>query len=731
MLSALRNQVTRLQASIPWDSALARARAAYARHRLAWLAATLLVGVTLAALAQVQFERNRLDWYWNDWQAPAAVGLVGLVVFGLTTQHVAVETPWRDAPAVAWGRLLPPLVAGVFIAAASVPWFKANTFRLPGLALLAAGVALVLLALARESPARRAVRARIASRGLAWEWVALAAIVALGAALRLYHLDQIPGELTLDQISKYWDVRDVLLGKRAPIFFEANQGREALFFYLIALVSQFTGLGFMALKLSSALAGIAAIPALYLLGRELGGRELGAVAATLLAVSKWHIILSRLGYRAVLAPLFVILVLYFLARALRRGRLVDYGWTGVMLGLGMYTYKSFPFALPAAVSCTLLYGLRRRPRALAGTPVMLLLALLVFIPNAVYAVESWDTFFYREELQKELLAEHYANNDLTPAEGYLINVRKTALMDNFLADPIEIYNPSHERFFGPVSAALLIMGLGYLLSRVTEGRNALPLIFLLWLIQPVVLSMFAPYEYANALRAAPTLGPGLIVAAVSLPVLRRYLSDMVTEHVRPLELALYRGAAPAGPQAGAQPADAPPPDAPVRHIRLQPARLLNVVLVLGIVAALGLETRENVRSVFERYPEGLPHGGYPLARVIAGEIADWVGVAPVFIKYTPQALDVGLIKVHLDTRGLSQYWDPDNPSTPGGFQIDTQALDEPPLSRVDLPAAVYILYPPDVPDGLEPLKQRYPAHLIQRHELPDGELGYVVFIGHE
>jgi hypothetical protein len=131
----------------------------------------------------------------------------------------------------------------------------------------------------------------------------------------------------------------------------------------------------------------------------------------------------------------------------------------------------------------------------------------------------------------------------------------------------------------------------------------------------------------------------------------------------------------------------------------------------------------------------LHYGGYPLARSIADEIADWVGVAPVFIKYTPNALDVGLIKVHLNIRGLSQYWDPDNPNSPGGFQIDTLTLDEPPLFQADgsadLPAAVFILYPPDVPDGLEPLKQRYPAHFVRYHELPDGELGYVVFIGHE
>lgn len=722
MLSALREQVVKIRGIIRLRPALERARAAYARHRAAWIAVSILGAVVLAVVAQVQFDHNRLAGRWDEWQVPAALGLGGLLLFGLSTQGIEIEAPPRDPPALDWGRLLPPLVAGVLLALASTPWFAGNRLRLPGLALLAAGLALALFTLWRQSPAPPARAERAGRRaGLAWEWVVLLGFVALGAALRLYRLDQIPGELTLDQISKYWDVRDVVLGKRAPIFFEANQGREALFFYLIALVSQFTGVGFLAMKLSSALVGIATIPAFYLLGREIGGRELGAMAALLLAVNKWHIILSRLGYRAILAPLFVILVLYFLARALRRGHLLDYGWTGVMLGLGMYSYKSFPVAVPAALSCTLLYALRGRRRALVGTAIMLLLALLAYLPNGVYALESWDEYVYREELQTRLLADHYADNGLTPVSGYLINLRKTALMNNFIADPIGIYNPPHERFFGPVSAALLILGLGYLLSRATEGRNALPLVFLLWLVQPVAISMFAPHEHANMLRAAATIGPGLLVAAVSLPVLRRSLTGIARQHLQPVELAISRGSARADQgAAGAE-----------TRLRFRPALAVTAILALVVTLAFGLETRENARSVFERYPSGLPFGGYPLARSIAGEIADWVGVAPVFVKYTYTGVDVGLVKVHLAARGLEASWDPDDPNSPWGYQTNTLALDEPPLSRTDLPAAVYILYPDDVPQGLEPLRARYSAHLVQRHELPDGELGYVVFIGHE
>jgi hypothetical protein len=80
---------------------------------------------------------------------------------------------------------------------------------------------------------------------------------------------------------------------------------------------------------------------------------------------------------------------------------------------------------------------------------------------------------------------------------------------------------------------------------------------------------------------------------------------------------------------------------------------------------------------------------------------------------------------------LGDEWDPDRPDSPGGYQIDTIALEEPPLSRDDLPAAVYILYPEHYPGDLAPLEARYPVHFVAERRRPDGELAYVVFVGHE
>jgi hypothetical protein len=693
----------------------------YTRYQWLWSTTFLLVAVVLAVAAQRQFDENRLAQQWDGWQGPAAVGLVAMVLFGLTTQRVALERADGEPPAIAWERVLPLFLSGVLVAAASVPWFTGNTIRLPGLIILLLGVGLALVALPLgTSKGDRPLSLPWKSSGLSWEWVALLAIVGVGAWLRLHRLDEIPGELTLDQISKFWDVRAILLGERTPIFFEANQGREGLFFYLVALMSQVAGLEFLTIKLTSALIGVASIPAMYLFGKEMAGREVGLLAAFLLAVSKWHIILSRLGYRTILVPLLVMMVMYFLARGLRRGHLLDYGLAGVMLGLGMYSYKSFPFTIPAAVSCAVAYLLRRRRRPLLGAVVMLVLALMVFIPLGVYAVESWDAYVYREKVQTELLRENEVAQGITPFQGYLVNIRKTALMNNFIADPIEIYNPRHERFLGPISATMLILGLGYVLSRITEGRSAVPVIFLLWLIQPVALSMFAPYEYANTLRAAGNIGPVLFIAALSMPVLQRSLTAVVAERLHPVELVVHSGAADGQK-------DSPLP----KKLLIKPAVVVNVVLVLVCLLALGIEVKENYHSVFYVYPSQQRFGGYPLARNIAQEVRDWLGTAPVFIKYSPEGIDIGLVKVYLTSWGVGDVWDPDRPDAVGGYQVSSLALDEPPLSRKDLPVAVFILYPQDAPQDLDVLRQRYPGHVIVHRYRPDGEMAYVVFVGHE
>ena len=74
-----------------------------------------------------------------------------------------------------------------------------------------------------------------------------------------------------------------------------------------------------ALRLTAAFVGILTVAATYWLGREmLADRRIAILAAALLAVSFWHVLFSRLGFRAVTQPFLQALTIAALFRGLRR-----------------------------------------------------------------------------------------------------------------------------------------------------------------------------------------------------------------------------------------------------------------------------------------------------------------------------------------------------------------------------------------------------------------------------
>ncbi len=143
------------------------------------------------------------------------------------------------------------------------------------------------------------------------------AVLLLAVFLRLYRLAAVPFGWHPDEATKALLARDVLAGKYFPVFFSAFTGREALFVYLEAMLFALVGEGIFAGRLLAAFVGILTVALTYITGREWFNRRTGLLAAAFLAVSLWHLIASRNGYRAVIQPLIQLPVLLLLFRGLR------------------------------------------------------------------------------------------------------------------------------------------------------------------------------------------------------------------------------------------------------------------------------------------------------------------------------------------------------------------------------------------------------------------------------
>lgn len=230
-------------------------------------------------------------------------------------------------------------------------------------------------------------------------------VVLVAALLRLTELPTLPVGLHYDEAANLVLTREIVADGYRPLFIRAYTGKEPLFFYAAApWVAMTDGAGAWGLRLASAMVGVLTVAATFaatrgLLGRRTGTAAIALFAAGWMAVAFPHVLLSRLGFRAISQPLLQALTVATLWRGLRSGR---WRWTvaaGVCLGLTGYTYLAARlFPVPLAITGVWLLA-RTAPAGrrglLARIAVVLGVAAVVFAPLGTYFLRHPEAFTTR------------------------------------------------------------------------------------------------------------------------------------------------------------------------------------------------------------------------------------------------------------------------------------------------------------------------------------------------
>ena len=250
------------------------------------------------------------------------------------------------------------------------------------------------------------------------DWLLFALVVLVALGLRLYQLVDFPQGLVADAAINGLDAwrlgqrgglsvqqggLSVLLGG-LPVFVPGNGGREALWLYLQAVSIALFGTTPLAVRLPGVVVDTATAGLMFWFARwyfahlpqpdhsPVQGRWPALWAGLWLAGSHWLLVVSRLGFRAVLVPLVAVGLFWALLLGWReRGR---WGWlilSGVCLGLAGYTYSAAK-VLPVVVGLVLLPALfkLRRPwfaaekRLWSGLLMLMVVAALVYAPMLHY-----------------------------------------------------------------------------------------------------------------------------------------------------------------------------------------------------------------------------------------------------------------------------------------------------------------------------------------------------------
>ncbi len=285
-----------------------------------------------------------------------------------------------------------------------------------------------------------------------------ALILLVAAALRLPALGRIPPGLYHDEAYYALDAVDVLRG-HFQVYFPANNGREPLFIYLAAGMLGPLGRSPFALRLTSAFVGLLTVAATAAAGQALFSRRVGLLAAAVLAVTLWHVHLSRVAFRAVTLPLLLALTLWLGARAARTGRPRLWLAAGALYGLSFYTYTAARFT-PVALAALVLYGLAAfgprafRPHA-RGVGLAVLAAAVVLAPLAAYTVSHPDVVLGRPD-QVSIWNPDIHGGDPWGLLGR--QVLRTLGMFFVRGDRIWRHNVPWRPVFGPLLGAAFLVG---------------------------------------------------------------------------------------------------------------------------------------------------------------------------------------------------------------------------------------------------------------------------------
>ncbi len=384
-------------------------------------------------------------------------------------------------------------------------------------------------------------------------------LLLVGAGLRLWDVGRTPPGLYHDEAQNGLDALTVLETGDIPLYFPANNGREPLFIYLATASVALLGRSPLAVRLPSFFVGFLTLAATYDLARVVWGRRAGRWALAVLAVTFWHVHLSRIGFRAVLLPLFTALFLAQLARALRnqesrisesanrrirnresanqesagrkssiqypksriqnpessiqnpkskiqnpKSKIVNWLAAGAFYGASWYTYIAARFT-PVALGVMVLYGLlfhrKQTLRAWRGALLFCVVALLVLAPLGVYTLRHPDVVLARTG-QVTILSDEINGGDFW---GTLLkHTLRTAGMFFVRGDRIWRHNLAWRPVWEPALGLAFVIGVGVALAGFR--RNAGAALALLWtavMALPTLLAEDAPH-FLRTVGVLPT-----------------------------------------------------------------------------------------------------------------------------------------------------------------------------------------------------------------------------------
>ena len=297
-------------------------------------------------------------------------------------------------------------------------------------------------------------------------FVLLVFIVLIGAGLRLIALDEVPGVLHRDETSIGFNAYSIANtgkdehGVAFPISFQAfGDYKLPGLIYLTSISVSIFGLTETAVRVPTALAAVATLPAVFWLVREMGwSRRVALVSVVLLTLSFWHISQARNVYEPMVGLLLSVMT--FSSWLAGKRRKIFWLLTPLLYGAAALTYNVPFLILPVLLtgSALMFYKIENknlsRNTIFGGASVLasvwILLGVVAALSWGVNASRSNTTVFFHSEIMEwsELATHGFLVNGVPSPLARIVSFPGIDSMIRVMSGYVSAFDPNYLFFVG-------------------------------------------------------------------------------------------------------------------------------------------------------------------------------------------------------------------------------------------------------------------------------------------
>lgn len=367
-------------------------------------------------------------------------------------------------------------------------------------------------------------------------------ILLAGIAIRAWRFGAIPGDLNQDEAYGGYEAYCILhygadsWGYRFPVYLTTwGSGMSALNTYLMIPFVALFGLKIWVIRIPNLLIGCLTIPAAYSITRDISNRKAALFAAALVAISPWHIALSRWGLDCNLAPGFLLFGLCFFLKGLKKPKY--FILSALMYGLSLYCYATiWPF-VPLLLALQIGYGVwTRQIRLQWETMLSVLVLFLLALPLMLFVAVNIGLI---DEILLPFLSIPRLSQMRSSEIGFSDPLGNLWHLKNILVsqtDGIASNTTDHSGIFYYITLPFFVLGFYYLVRQSLSGflkRRYEGLAFLL--IQLLVSFVQAALIYTNINRINSLFLPMILTSGIGIC----WLCDVMDRKMYAILIAAY------------------------------------------------------------------------------------------------------------------------------------------------------------------------------------------------